>query len=192
MRHPELLIIPLMMLSDYFLTVWGAVLSEKKYQHHFKIEHYELNPLWQKSISQKKWFNPKHLAIVAVICGFCFLWSSAWVENNPLFEGYFGFLTILFASVIGTHVANILTFSYVIRHPESVSGEIKMSHPLLLCISQFRVFSFLFALILMAVFSPTPFILGGLCSQIVFLLVKLAWLKKANNAERKRLQPKNL
>ena len=187
MNHPELFIIPAMMLADYFLTVWGAILSEKKYQQHFKIENYELNPLWQKSIAQKKWFNPKHLAIVALVIGICFIWSDGWTGSDPLSDGLFGFLAVFFASVIGTHLANILTFSFLIRNPESISGEVKMSQPLLLCISQFRVLGFFYILIVLAIFSPTPFIIGGLCSQIVFLSVKLVWLAKARAAERKKI-----
>jgi hypothetical protein len=190
MNHLEVFIIPVMMLADYFLTVWGAILSEKKYQQHFKIENYELNPLWQKSIAQKKWFNLKHLAIVLIITFFCFIWSNGWKDPDPFSEGLFGYFTILFASIIGIHLANILTFDFIIRNPDSISGEIKMSHPLLLCISQFRLLSLLFILILAAVFSPTPFIIGGLCSQIVLLITKLVWLAKARATERKKIPPK--
>ncbi len=66
MKHPELILIPILMFSDYFLTVAGAVLKEKKYADHFKFEHYELNPIWQKEIAQKKWLNPKHIVLTIV------------------------------------------------------------------------------------------------------------------------------
>jgi hypothetical protein len=119
MNHPEVFIIPVMMLADHFLTVWGAILSEKKYRQHFKIEHYELNPLWQKNIASKKWFNPRHLIMVAIITLFCFLWSTGWKDPDMVAEGLFGFLTVLFGSIIGGHLANIFIFcmSIVIPNP---------------------------------------------------------------------------
>lgn len=189
MNHPEVFIIPVLMLSDYFLTVWGAILSEKKYGQHFKFEHYELNPIWQKNIARKQWFNLKHLVIVVAVTIFCFFWSNTWTGTDVGSEALFGYLTILFASINGTHVANILTFLYMIRHPGSVSGEIRMNHPLMLCLSQFRLLSLLLVLIVIAFFSPTPFILGGVGSQVVLLITKLCWTAKANAAEKKKTAP---
>jgi hypothetical protein len=185
MNHPELLLIPIMMLLDYFLTVWGAVLSEQKYRQHFKIEHYELNPIWQKTIARKQWLNPKHLTSVTVIAVLCLWWSSAWTFRDNTMEGMFGFITILLASIIGLHVSNIFIFHYLLRHPECVSGEVRMSHLLMLHMSRLRFFILLFPLVLISIFEPTPFVIGGLCSQIVFFLVNLVWAAKAKGNLRK-------
>ncbi|MGD0815068.1 MAG: hypothetical protein ABSA83_15795 [Verrucomicrobiota bacterium] len=179
MNHPELLLIPLMMLLDYFLTVWGAVLSERKYRHHFKIEHYELNPAFQSSVARKQWLNPKHLGIVSALTVICFWWSSVWRGQDVFAECLFGYLTILFASIIGRHASNILTFYYHIRHPECVSGEVRMSHLLALNNARFRGLSLFFPLILIAFFSPSPFVIGGVLSQVALFFVHLKWLAKA-------------
>ncbi len=187
MNHPEVLIIPVMMLADYLLTAWGAILSQKRYRQHFKVEHYELNPIWQKSIAQKKWFNPKHLVIVCIFTTFCCLWSNRWAGTDTGSEVLFGFLVTLNASVIGTHLTNILTFQYVNRHPDCMSGEITMNHPMMLNMTQFRLFSLLLILTIIAIFSPTPFIIGGACSQFVFLFVQLIWIAKANATQRKQV-----
>jgi hypothetical protein len=189
MNHPEVFIIPVLMLSDYFLTVWGAILSEKKYAQHFKIEHYELNPLWQKNIARKQWFNMKHLALVAIFTVFCLAWSIAWTSIETGFEVLLGYFTILYVGIIGTHLTNILIFSYLIRHPGSIAGEIKMNHPLMLYMSLFRLLGLLLVLTVIAIFSPTPFILGGLGSQIALSIVKFVWIAKANAAERKKTMP---
>jgi hypothetical protein len=185
MNHPELLLIPILMLLDYFLTVWGAVLSEKKYRQHFKIEHYELNPIWQKSIARKQWFNPKHLGIVSAIMVLCLLWSHGWTGRDDGAEGMFGFIIISLGSIIGHHVSNIFMFYYLVRHPECVSGEVTMSHLLVLHMSQFRFFALFFPLVLISIFSPSPFVMGGLCSQIVFFIVSLVWTAKAKAKMRK-------
>ncbi len=67
MRHPEALLLPIMMLADYFLTVAGAILREKGYSLHFRDPHYELNPVWQKHIAEKKWLNPRHALLTIAL-----------------------------------------------------------------------------------------------------------------------------
>jgi hypothetical protein len=66
-----------------------------------------------------------------------------------------------------------------------------MNHPLMLYMSQFRVLSLLLVLALIAFFSPTPFVLGGLYSQIIFLIVKSFWIAKANANEKKKAECKS-
>jgi hypothetical protein len=36
MRHPEVLLAPLLMVFDYYLTLLGAYLPERAYRRHFK------------------------------------------------------------------------------------------------------------------------------------------------------------
>ena len=192
MNHPELFIIPLLILSDYLLTVWGAVLSEKKYRQHFKIENYELNPIWQKSIAQKRWVNPKFMGIVVLVTGFCFVWSNGWTEKDVFSEGLFGFLVILSTSLIAVHLSNILTFVYMARHPQSISGEVAMSHMLILKMAQFRSMGLVFVFAVIAIFSPTPFVIGGLVSQVFLSILKLRWLAKARAIEKKKNIPPKL
>ena len=67
MKHPEVILVPAFMLADYFLTLAGAVLRDRKYSDHFKTEHYEMNPLWQKDVARKKWLNPRHIVLVVVV-----------------------------------------------------------------------------------------------------------------------------
>src|SRR5207302_3204738 len=66
-KHPEVLLLPVLMFVDYFMTVLGAVQRDKKYSHHFKVRHYELNPIWQTAIAQRKWFNVRHAVMVLVV-----------------------------------------------------------------------------------------------------------------------------
>ena len=68
MNYPELLLLPLLMMTDYLLTLVAASIKEKKYADHFKVQHYELNPIWQKDVSHKKWVNPRHIFLVVDLC----------------------------------------------------------------------------------------------------------------------------
>jgi len=102
------------MLADYLLTVIGTIQKEKKYDDHFKSQYYELNPLWQKQISQRKWFNPRHIlltvsfsAVIAYLIEF---------GGLPAFlaQGVIGCLFILYGLIIGRHLSNILVFLHLV------------------------------------------------------------------------------
>lgn len=177
-------------MADYFLTIWGAILSEKKYRQHFKIEHYELNPVWQKHIAQKQWVNPKFLLITAAIFLFCFFWSFCWSDGDFVSEGLFGYFVILWANIIGRHLSNILTFVYMERHPESITGEISMDHVLMLKMAQFRSLGLVVVLTSIVIFSPTPFVIGGLCSAVVLMITESRWIAKARSKKKKMEMPK--
>ena len=66
MLHPEMILVPVLLLADYFLTIQGANAAAGKYSQHFRVRHYQLNPLWQQAIARRKWFNPRHLLLVVV------------------------------------------------------------------------------------------------------------------------------
>jgi len=185
MNHPEVLIIPVLMLLDYFLTIWGAVLSEKKYAQHFNYEHYELNPYHQKSIAEKKWFNPKYLAVMTAVAAMCFVWGVAWNGEDGLAEGMFGFATILSGSLVGRHLSNICIFRYFIRHPNCVSGETKIVQLTALNMARSQIFILFFPLLLIAIFSPTPFVIGAVVSQVFLFFLNLKWISKAKSQLRK-------
>jgi acetolactate synthase-1/2/3 large subunit len=75
-NHPESLLVPALMLTDYWLTVAGARLRDSGYASHFKTPSYELNPLWQKTIAGKRWLNGKHLALTVIVGTACVLLAT--------------------------------------------------------------------------------------------------------------------
>jgi hypothetical protein len=175
MRHPEVFLVPLLLLVDYFLTVAGAKLAAGRYNQHFKFEHYELNPLWQKDVAQRKWFNAKHLLIVVVIGFGCYIWADDWQDDSPLSQMALGAALILYSTILATHVANIMTFWRLVRNPDEVKGEITMSHKHLLAVSQYRSFMAIFPVALAAWFSPSPFLYGGIFALVFFNVVQAIW-----------------
>src|SRR5262249_53832041 len=135
MKYPQILLLPVMMFADYFLTVWGAILKERKHSEHFKHEHYELNPIFQKEIAKKKWFNPRHtLVTILVSLGLALLLQFGDIPD-AVAEGLLGYFFTLFGAIIGRHLSNILIFKQMARSPNEVSGQIKMSHGMALSIS---------------------------------------------------------
>jgi hypothetical protein len=184
MKYPQILLLPLLMFADYFLTVWGAVLKDGRYGNHFKSEHYELNPVWQKAISRKRWVNPRHIlltlftsGILAVALEFCDLPDS-------LPDYLFGCLFVLFGMVVGVHVSNILMFRRVARFPEEISGQVVMAHALLLRTSAFRYLVAAIPIAIIAIFSPTPFTIGAAAGAVSIFAVHSVWIwryKRASN-----------
>ncbi|MEW6352175.1 MAG: hypothetical protein AB1646_24240 [Thermodesulfobacteriota bacterium] len=161
MNHPEFLLVPIMMFADYFLTVLGAALHGKKYALYFKAPHYELNPAWQASIAKGQWFNLRHTLSVLLLSG----WLLFLVEFGQLPEwfvqGALGCVCAVYGTVLGTHIGNIVIFLQLIGHPDEISGEVTLTHRLILVIALAQQVAVTLVLVLIAVFSPSAFVYGG-------------------------------
>lgn len=184
MKHPELLLVPLFMLADYFLTIAGAVLKERKYGEHFKVEHYELNPVWQKQVAQMKWFNPRHLLITAMVALLLILVAESGFLPGWFVECFLGCLLVLFGAVIGRHISNIMTFIYMARKPDGISGQVTMSHGLLLALSLHQSVIVFLPVGLIALFAPGPFTVGAVFGGVLHVLIHLVWLSKYRRASK--------
>lgn len=182
MESWKYLLVPLLMLSDYILTVAGARLADKTYRTHFKFPDYELNPLFRKDIAQKRWFNQRHLAFVALTTLVCVFWPFIFSGIELLSEGLFGYLITSFASLNGHHISNILVFRRLQKHPEDISGEIRMTQNYLLTASRYRTFGLLLPLAFAASLAPSAFLFGAVASQVALILIKYLWAGKGRTS----------
>jgi len=178
MKYPEIFLLPALMFADYFLTVAGSIKRDKKYSEHFKVEHYELNPIWQKSIAEKKWFNVRHIlltvSITAILAGmveFCDL-------PNSIIQCILGALFVSFSIVVGRHLSNILMFRYLIRRPNEISGQVTTTHSLMLWWSMYQYLAALVPIAIIALFAPSPFAIGALIGAALIFVVHLNWIRK--------------
>ncbi len=178
MKHPELILVPAFMFSDYFLTLAGAVLKDKKYCNHFKTEHYELNPIWQKQIAQKKWLNPRHIVLTIVISSVLILLAEFGEMPEPFIQGFFGCFLAVYGMIIGRHLSNLMIFRYMIRKPDEISGQVTMTHALLLSLSLYQYLVGFVPLVFIAIFSPSPFVHGASVGAALLLAVHLKWIWK--------------
>ncbi|HEY0231034.1 MAG TPA: hypothetical protein VGC55_07270 [Dokdonella sp.] len=186
MNHPEVLLIPVLMLSDYLLTVAGARAREGVYADHFQTQHYELNPVWQAAIARKRWFNPRHLVLTFIIAAvFYGVGEYLMPDDDPAFAAIMGALLVLFGVVNGRHLANLATFAWIRRHPDQLSGRIAMAHELVLWLSTFQLLGLLLPLALLALFAPTPAILGGLGGIAILLSTHIGWLRRWRQRQRR-------
>jgi len=180
MKHPELFVVPALMLTDYFLTLVGVKQRGKKYGEHFASEHYEMNPIWQKPVAQKKWFNPKHILLTTIATLLLVLVVEPSDMPEPLAQGVLGGFLVFFSSLIGRHLCNLLTFRHINRKPNEISGQVTMTHTLVLSLSLYQYIVVLIPMALVAAFSPTPFVIGGLFGVVLLLMAHLMWIRRHN------------
>jgi len=176
MHHPESLLIPVLMLCDYWLTVAGARAREGAYAEHFKTQHYELNPLWQKAIARKRWFNLRHIGLTLAFGALFFHLGETALANDPVFDFIIGALFVVLGAVNGRHLSNLATFAWMRRHPDELSGSIAMSHGLTLWLSTFQYLVLLLPLVLLAIVLPEPHVLGGLAGVVLLISIHLGWI----------------
>lgn len=187
MRYPEVLLLPIMMFADYFLTVLGAIQWEKKYSLHFKTEHYELNPIWQKQITKKKWFNPRHVALTIILSGILICLVEFGGMPHGFVQVVLGCVLVLYGMILGRHFCNLLIFSHLIRKPDQIFGEVTMSHQFVLSLSLYQTLMVMIPIVLVAVFSQSNFARGGAAGIVLFLIINLGWIRKA----KKQRKPSN-
>ncbi len=155
MKYTELLLLPIMMFSSYLLGVLGAIQKEKRYDLHFKAMHCELNPLWRKSIADKKWFNLKYFLGSFLISGSLIYFMEMYELPLDFSQGFIGFILTGFSAYIGRQISFLFVFSYHNRHRDEISGEVRMSHLYALYISLFQKFAVLMPVAMVAMFSES-------------------------------------
>lgn len=179
MTHPELLLLPIMMFADYFLTILGAIQRERRYSNHFKTLHYELNPIWQKDVAQKKWFNPRHIALTIALSALLIFLIELGIISDRFSSIMIGGILVIYGMILGRHISNLLIFGHLARRPEDISGEITMSPQFVLYLSLYHSLMIIIPIALIALFSGSNFAIGGAIGMILFFIVNLSWILKA-------------
>ena len=182
MKHPEVILVPILMLSDYLLTVLGAIQREEGYGKHFKLPSYELNPLWQKSIAQQRWFNPRHLVITLIV----FVAITFVVEFGGMPDLYpqilLGAILTVYSYIVARHLGNLLTFRRVRRLPQELSGEITIAQTFAIALSFHQSLPLIIPIVILAYLSRNGYVIGGAFGAVMLILIHLVWLQRAKTA----------
>jgi hypothetical protein len=185
MNHPVILVVPVLMLLDYALTILGARASFGVYRQHFKSPYYEMNPLWQKSIEQLRWFNPLHFFIVCLMATILILLDLMQGIPSESLQLAVGILLGAYGSVCGRHLTNLLLFRYLNRNPSEINGQVEMTHRLVLNISLFNHLGLVPLLGLIVVLVPEVYALGALVGVLAVGFAHLIWARKSKTREAK-------
>jgi len=190
MRHPEVLLVPVLMVLDYYLTLFGLRLGEQAYLRHFKIPHYELNPLWQAAIVRRQWFNRWHACAVVVVGGMLVLLTEVLSVESTLLNLMLGYLLASYGVLLSQHLANVLTFSHLIRRPDEVAGEVRFAQTYVLALSIYQLLPVAAPLALVAIYAPSEFVFGALAGVLMMALMKTAWLARTRRRSVKEAMTK--
>ena len=179
----EILLLPILMIADYYLTILGAVLREKKYGDYFPVETYELNPGYREEIDDKKLFSARFIGQLALNFGILFL-ASFFLRDHLEFLYWIvlGFYLTLFAYINGLHLSNIANFLFIKSNSDEMKGEIRISHRYNLHSALFANFILLAPLVFILIFSYSHFVAGALIAVIYNVFLCLMWIVKNRNS----------
>ncbi len=179
MKYPLAFLIPVLMIVDYYLTILGYHLYSKYYSKHIQSEQYELNPILQSDINKRRFLSWRHLTGVLILIGIALFVNLHPVSFDPFYAAMiFGMIITIYCVIIANHINMILTFLYIRKYPEMLSGQATFSYPLVLKMSQYRILPPLFILLPVALFLPSPFVFGGLAGLLILMLIHETWLSR--------------
>jgi hypothetical protein len=185
MNHPVILAVPGLMLLDYLLTIVAARASLGVYRQHYSTPHFELNPLWQKSVEQLRWFSPRFFT---ALCGLTAL--LVLFDRQQSFPSWFvGMLVGGYGASLGRHLSSLLLFHYLNRHPAEIAGRVHLTHSLVLKVSMFNTLGLAPLLGLIAVLVPEPQVIGALVGVLALAFAHLGWARQAKSQAVKTLEP---
>lgn len=182
MRHPEILILPVLMLADYYLTLLGAKMGAAQYQSHFKSPSYELNPVWRGDVAKQRLFNPRHLLLAAALTAI--LWWAGEDSNMSdwFFPFLFGMVLGALTPIIAQHLGNLFMFNYLRRNPGELDGVVTYSMRYAIVVSISHGFVTLVAFALAAGLTQSVIAYGLLTGACILMLARFSWLARAKKA----------
>jgi len=162
---PGLVIWSALYISDYAMTIWGARLYRAGACEKFAMEgSYELTPFFQADIDSLRIISPRFIrALVLTILLLSLLW---WTSNNlqvPFYEFVLGALICPQFAVHKRHLSNVFLFRAV-NADAGVRGRIEYPRRLTLRMSSLELFSFAGIFLMLSMFIPSWFLMGGALS----------------------------
>ncbi len=174
-RIISVICIPLLMVSDYYLTLLGKKLRDNVYLQHISTEEYELNPAWQKDINKFRMFNYKHILSVILVTGYYYFVSL--LLSDSWYYGVYGALFTMYAYVIMRHLNNILIYTYANKNPDLFSGKAVIGHLFSLYLSKYQSFTYSVFFLALFAWSRSWFIFGGAIGLGLLGLTNIRWIR---------------
>jgi hypothetical protein len=177
MKYPVVITLPFLMLTDYYLTLLSKVLKDKKLSKFIILEEWELNPIYQVAINQKRLINIKHLFFTIFLSSLVIYLTEFCNLPQEFIDFLLGMLIIMYSIIIGGHISNILWCCYVIKREDQLSGQIHYTYEATLYSSMPKYLLPVFPLIVIYIYTGNLFVLGGVCGVIVQMISLLRFNK---------------
>jgi hypothetical protein len=166
----------ILMWCDWSLTI----LQERERRQHYA-EHYESypvntiegSPLYQSTIKTARFIEPKQL-IPALIISTLVAITLVWIPQ-VLHVSFIGYVWGLFLIVITTHIGNLIGYR---ASQKGLHGKLFLHLRTGYIIQMGRYLALAAFLIILAIFSASPFIAGVAVAGVTSALRQLIWLRK--------------
>jgi hypothetical protein len=183
----EILAIPILMILDYYLTIFGNKLRLEGYSSHFEIDSYELNPLWVTDIAKHKLLNFKHLSLVFLATLFLYCLNRIEIDS-AFYKFLYGALLVNFVLVNSRHISNILLFRYIKNDQGLIKGQVKLSEKYVYVQSAIQYSGCATIIVPLALLSRSLYVYGALSGCLILAAAHMAWYRKKKR-EKIRLYP---
>jgi len=180
--YVTIFLIASLMFLDYFLTIKSVRLAKRGHSRYIKLESYELNPIFRKSVDQMRYSWKHFLGVILAAMGIYFFYYLS--VNTILFfsmNGYHmlqGMLLSIFIFINAGHIRNLMVFNAIKKDRSLLSGKLKQSHLFSLkagIAEAIKLFVILFSLFLLY---PSYFTFGFALGPLLVANKGRAWIKK--------------
>ncbi|MFV0387243.1 MAG: hypothetical protein ACK5NT_00675 [Pyrinomonadaceae bacterium] len=171
---PEILLLPIFMIADYYLTIWGAFLRESSIANHIKIDSYELNPYLKKEIDNKNLFSFKFFLQVLFHSSILLL-AGLFFGETIFYQVLLGAYLGLYSYILGLHTSGILKMRFIATHPKAMSGTIRTARAFNIFSAISRTFIAILPIAIILIFSFSNFAFGVLLGITILLIQDIFW-----------------
>jgi hypothetical protein len=157
----------LLYISDYTMTVTCARMYRERVSEHLVLEgSYEITPYFQSDINSLRKISPRFIgALLFSVLLLGIVWVLSSKEFPQLYAFALGSMILAQLAIHIRHMRNFFTFRGI-REGNAVRGRIEYTRPFMLGTSSADLFAFAGFYLLLFVFVPTGFLLGGVATCI--------------------------
>ncbi|MGC2530032.1 MAG: hypothetical protein WA639_19970 [Candidatus Acidiferrum sp.] len=172
----------LLYVSDYAFTIVCARLYRSGVNEKIVFEgSFELNPVFQRDIDSLRLISPRFL-LMLLITGLLLtlMWLLDQQSAPQFYEFVLGCMILLELAIHVRHMRNLFMFRMFVKS-DCVRGRIEYSRPLILKMSSYELFIFSGLFLMLFVFTPSWFLLGGVSSCCLTAIKHRALARRASS-----------
>ncbi len=186
MNHPEILLVPLLMLCDCVLSALGAKARDDKLAQRLRTHHVALNPLWRRAVATRG-LRPAYIGFVLLATVGIVAASRSIDAGSDAIATFLGFVAGLYGAINGQHLANLAIARYVKRHRHDIEGSVSMSEEMALWLAMFPLYGLLLPFVLVALCAPQPAMVGAVGGVLTLMFVHRLWIAHHARAQHREL-----
>lgn len=174
-----ILIIPVLMLSGYYLKLCSNRSRLNDYSKYVVLEIDELNPFFAGNLNNNKVFNKNNLTFV-LLAGLFLFWIHFRMDGSYFFKLVYGIFLIILLRANALHLCNIFIFRYVRKNPNEIKGQITQSAKYFYTLSASNDFAFTIVIAPLALLSKSFYIFGAAIGGVLMTVTHISSYRNFN------------